>query len=721
MSNNAPTLTPRGEGEKLFSEFSFPSYQEWYDAAVASLKGAPFEKKVITKTYEDIDLQPMYWQHEIKDLPHIDTMPGSAPFVRGTKADGFLINPWNICQAISCSTPEEFNKAAVHDLERGQTGLQVVLDPAVKLGQDPGRAKAEDVGAMGLSAACAGDFAKALAGVDTANIPMFVNAGATALPIASLMAAGQLVSGKFAASLAGCVGADPLGELAAKGAIPISLNAAYDSMTALLMWAKSNARHVRTIIASGSPYHDAGASATQELAFAMATAVEYVRAMQERGVEFDVIAPKVCFSFSVGGHFFMEIAKLRAARILWTQIADAFGGNEESQKLFMFARTSAWTKTLCDPYVNMLRNTTECFAAAMGGADMVYVAPFDEVARQPNEFSRRVSRNLQIVLQEESRFTQPVDPSGGSWFVETLTDTVAEKAWGIFQEIEKAGGMAKALEQDLPQSLCADVAAQKAKNVKKRKDVFVGTNMYANLAETPLEVPAMDHAALQSQRAAQVEEFCKAAGNGGDMLKALEEAMKDSPAAPETMDKAVAAAQAGASLSAIFGTLEAGSGSVTPLAIHRGSEPFESLRFAMDKHIKETGQRVKIFLANMGPIPQHKARADFSGGFFQPGGFEMVENTGFQTPEDCAQAFADSGAKIAIICSTDKAYPEVVPPLAKLLKEKVSGAFVLLAGKPAKDLEQSYRDAGMDDYIFMGADCYTLLLNLQKRSGLTHE
>ena len=721
MSNNAPTLTPRGEGEKLFAEFSFPSYQEWYDAAVASLKGAPFEKKVITKTYEDIDLQPMYWQQEIKDLPHIDTMPGSAPFVRGTKADGFLINPWTICQAISCSMPEDFNQAALHDLNRGQTGLQVVLDPPTKLGQDPGQAKMEEVGAMGLSAACAGDFAKAMAGVDTANIPLFLNAGAVALPVASLMAAGQLVTGKFAASLAGCVGADPLGELAGKGSIPTSLTGAYDSMAALLIWAKSNARHVRTIIASGSPYHDAGASATQELAFAMATAVEYVRAMQERGVDFDVIAPKICFSFSVGGHFFMEIAKLRAARVLWAQIAEAFGGTGESQKLFMFARTSAWTKTLCDPYVNMLRNTTECFAAAMGGADMVYVAPFDELARQPNEFSRRVSRNAQIVLQEECRFTQPVDPSGGSWFVEVLTDKVAEKAWGIFQEIEKAGGMAKALEQGLPQSMCADVAAQKAKNIKKRKDVLVGTNMYANLAESPLEVPQVDHAALQSERAAQVEAFCKEAGNGGEMLKVLQDAMKATPAAPETMDKAVAAAQAGASLSAIMGTMDTTPASVAPLAIHRGAEIFENLRTAMDKHVQKTGGRVKIFLANMGPIPQHKARADFSQGFFIPGGFEMVDNTGFKTPEECAQAFADSGAEIAIICSTDKAYPEIVPPLAKLLKEMVSGAYVLLAGKPAKDLEQSYRDAGMDDYIYMGADCHSLLLTLQKRSGLTHE
>ncbi|MBI9077290.1 MAG: acyl-CoA mutase large subunit family protein [Desulfatibacillum sp.] len=721
MSNNAPTLSPKGEGEKLFSEFSFPSYQEWYDAAVASLKGAPFEKKVITKTYEDIDLQPMYWQQEIKDLPHIDTMPGSAPFVRGTKAEGFLIHPWTICQAISCSSPEEFNKAALHDLEKGQTGLQVVLDPPTKRGQAPGQAKAEEVGAMGLSAACAGDFATAMAGVDTANIPLFLNAGAVALPVASLIAAGQLCTGKFAASLAGCVGADPLGELAAEGSIPVSLAGAYDSMAALLMWAKSNARHVRTIIASGSPYHDAGASATQELAFAMATAAEYIRAMQARGEDIDVIAPKICFSFSVGGHFFMEISKLRAARVLWAQIVEAFGGNEESQKMFMFARTSAWTKTLCDPYVNMLRNTTECFAAAMGSADMVYVAPFDELARQPNEFSRRVSRNAQIVLQEECRFTQPVDASGGSWFVEVLTDKVAEKAWGIFQEVEKAGGMAKALEQGLPQSMCADVAGKKASNIKKRKDVLVGTNMYANLTEKVLDVPTVDHAALKSQRAAQVEAFCKEAGNGGDMLKTLAQAMQEAPAAPETMDKAVAAAQAGASLSAIMGTMDTTPATVTPLNIHRGAELFESLRTAMDRHVAKTGGRVKIFLANMGPIPQHKGRADFAQGFFIPGGFEIVDNTGFQTPEDCARAFADSGAEIAIICSTDKAYPEIVPPLAKLLKEKVSGATVLLAGKPAKDLEQSYRDAGMDDYIFLGADCHALLLTLQKRSGLTHE
>ena len=221
----------------------------------------------------------------------------------------------------------------------------------------------------------------------------------------------------------------------------------------------------------------------------------------------DDAAPRIRFAFSIGSNFFMEIARLRAARLLWAKIVQAFGGGEEAQKMSIHARTSAWNQTVYDPYVNLLRATTEAFSSAVGGCDSLHVSPFDELVRAPDEFSRRIARNTHTVLREESQVTRTVDPAGGSWYVETLTDAVGHKTWAIFQEIEKQGGMAKALAAGWPQAQVADTAAKRAANIAKRKDIFVGSNMYPNLKETRLEPTPVDARAVQAERAAALKQF----------------------------------------------------------------------------------------------------------------------------------------------------------------------------------------------------------------------
>ncbi|MEW5735710.1 MAG: methylmalonyl-CoA mutase family protein, partial [Thermodesulfobacteriota bacterium] len=550
----------RKEDKGLFDEFTAPTYDEWYKEAVASLKGESFEKKVITKTYEDIDVKPLYLRQDIENLAAAYSLPGFSPYLRSDEAAGYLERPWRIAQAVAEPAPQRFSQVAAKEVARGQDALLLSLCPAARRCEDPAGADLADFD-RGLAAFTAADFAAALSGLDMADLPLFLSCGATALPALALVAAN--VDPK---SLAGAVTADPLAELAREGSLPLPLAAAYNSMAQCTQWAIGNAPGLRTIEVSAAPYHDAGASAVQELAYALATGTLYLSAMAERGISVDNAAPRFVFNFSVGRNMFMEIAKLRAARALWAQAVAAMGGNAEAQKMYLCARTSFWTKTAYDPYVNLLRNTIEAFSAVMGGARAITVTPFDAVVRHPDEFSRRVSRNLQLLLREEARFTRPVDPLGGSYALESLTDSVSRRAWAAFQEIQKQGGMETALLTGAPQKACAATAAKKAAAVAKRKDVFVGVNMYPNAQEPSLADAAPDLAAI------------KKAAVSGVKKAAFTKELADIGSQP--VSTAIAAAKAGASLAQILGAMQKPGSpvGVEKLSIRRGAEAFENLR-----------------------------------------------------------------------------------------------------------------------------------------------
>ena len=522
-------------------EFPIPSYADWKAEAEATLKGAPFEKKLVTKTFEGLDIQPIYRKEDLEGLQHLGSLPGQAPYVRGTDASAH----WEINEAGPCTQ-----------------------------------------------------------------------------------------------------GFDPLARLV-RGTLDQSLDAAFDEL------AKAERVGVST-----RPYHNAGGNAVQELAFAIATGVEYLRQAEKRGVALDQIAPKFVFGFAMGSDFFMGIAKLRAARLLWARVVAASGGNADAQKMRIYASTSLWNKTKLDPYVNMLRNTTEAFSAVVGGADNLYVAPFDEVVRTPDDFSKRIARNTQIILAEECHFDHVVDPAGGSYYVETLTAQLANAAWAIFQQIEQAGGMVKALEAGIPQKQVKAVAAKKAEAVAQRRLSLIGTNVYANATEKPLEGIA---------------------------------------------EKSPCGCHCGGHTSAYP--------NVETLVSVRGSEPFENLRAAVSASSKK-----KVFLANMGPLRQHKARADFSTGFFQPGGYEVLENRGFQTVDEAAAAATASGAQIVVICSTDDTYPEIVPALVPKLK--AANFFVVLAGYPTEHIE-AFKAAGVDEFIHLRANCFQVLSGIATKLGIT--
>lgn len=707
------------EDLNLLEEFPPHTHGQWLATVEKQLKGAPFEKVLVKKTYEGIDIRPMYFATDIEDLPHMDSLPGEAPFVRGTGAAGAVVNSWEIAQEICDPDPETFNASVRLDTGRGQNALNIPLDRASRKGLNPDQAEAEQVGEGGFSLATVADLQTALAGIDLAALPITLHPGASATPAAALLAAFMQRGKKDLAALTGCIGADPLGVLAEEGTLPMPMEIAFQEMARVTTWAKEAAPNLGTIAINVAPFRESGGNAVQEVAYALATAVTYIREMQKFGISPEDSAGRMTVFFSIGADFFMEIAKFRAARILWERMTSAFGCTGETLKLRMHGRTARWNKTVVDPYVNMLRVSTEAFSGIAGGCDSMHVSPFDEVFRTPDDFSRRIARNVQIILRDEGHFDRVVDPAGGCWYVESITDELAEKAWKTFQEIEEAGGMLKYLEQGIPQAKTAEVAEKRAKNIAIRKDRFVGTNMYPNVTEVPLDTRPVDREALKSSRVSQVA----AAMEVSDM-NALEENRKllhatHSGADGGFMNTAIAFAAAGGTLGEIASAIHL-SGErirIEPLKIHRGAAPFERLRKTTEGYTEAMGVPPKIFLANMGPIPLHKPRSEFSSGFYTVGAFEMVTNDGFETVEAAAEAFFTSSAGALIICSTDPTYPDLVPPLARLIKERKPDAYIVLAGFPKEHIE-AFRAAGVDEFLHMRSNALELLETMQKKLGV---
>ncbi|RME97015.1 MAG: methylmalonyl-CoA mutase, partial [Chloroflexi bacterium] len=668
-------------------------------------------------TYEGITLQPIYRAKDMAGLPHLNSLPGQPPALRGSRA---AAKPWLIAQRIPYSTAAEFNAALRADLARGQTAVYLPLDVAGTKGLDPEEAAPGEVGVGGVAISTVDDLAAALEGVDLETTPLFLGAPCTAVPTLALLLALLRRLGKPARILRGSLEMDPLGALAQYGEYPRSVAGGYDKMANLLYWAVSRAPQLQIVTVHGQPYANAGASVVQELAFVLATAVEYLREMNARELPVNAVAPHIRLALSIGSNYFMEVAKLRAARVLWAKAVKAMGGSRAAQKATIHAETGTSNKTTLDPHVNLLRVTTEAFAAAVGGADSLHTHPFDTAFGLPDEFSRRIARNTQLILQHEAHLTRVIDPAGGAWAVESLTDAVARNAWTLFRQVEAQGGMLAALQAGFPQAQVAQTAAERTKNLAVRKDVLVGTNRYPNLAETLPPRRRPDAAALQQTRAKYVDDF----RNGLDVTQRTTIMAQLGHAVTSQRDAAIRAAVdaavAGATLGELARALRSGDrtpATVTPLKPFRAAAPFEALRDVAKDYAAQHGHRPQVFLANIGPVPRHKARADFAADFFRVGGFEIQSGPGAESPESAAQAALDSGAPVVVICGADDDYPAVVPPLAQAVKQANPDIAVLLAGLP-KDQLDTYKAAGVDEFIHLRANVVEILSGLYEGLGV---
>ena len=459
--------------EVPLDEFTPPTYEEWKQACVELLKGAPFEKKMFT-----------YFRAATEEIQP-KTFPGMGDYIRGAKVNGYVKNAWGIAQACDETMPEENNELLKHEIDKGSTIYNVKLDCATKRNVDA--RNCDHPGKGGVSLTTLEDVEKLLNGLKLDKYPLYVYAGQSSLPVMALIVAAVKKNGGDVSKLKGVVGANPIAELVANGELSQSLDKLFDEAATAAKWSIKNAPELKTFFVNSDVFSNGGANDIQELAYTLSAAVAYLRALLDRGLTIDEAAKQIMFGFSAGANFFMQVAKFRAVRPIWAEIIKAFGGNEESQKIHVHARPALFFKTVYDPYVNMLRNTSEIFSAVVGGVESFENAPFDEPIRKGDEFSRRIARNVQIILQEEFGLLQPIDPAGGSWAVENLTKQVKEKVWAEFQNIEGKGGIVEALKSGYVQDEIEKVLEARLKALATRKDRIVGSNMYPNMTEERLD------------------------------------------------------------------------------------------------------------------------------------------------------------------------------------------------------------------------------------------
>ena len=698
----------------LGQDFSAPSYDDWKAEVEKALKGAPFDKKMLTKTYEGITLQPIYTRQDWPAAGDPSGFPGAMPFTRGRTATVNSQFGWDLRQVHVHPDLKAANEGILTDLQRGVSSLVLKLDLAGQAGFDGDAAEAADLaGQDGLMVYSVDDLDQVLAGVDLKAAAVAVDGGAQFLAAAALLSALWRRRGIAAVEARGAFNADPLGVLAANGALPYTIDAALKRVGDLAAHTAAAYPNVTSVRVDSSPYHCAGASESDDLAVSMATAVAYLRAFTDAGLDVDAACRQIAFAYEVSCEFFLSIAKLRAARKIWSRIAEASGASESARGMAIHAVTAQRMMTRRDPWVNMLRVTTAAFAGAVAGADSITAKAFDAATRPADAFARRIARNTQVTLQEESYLSKVVDPAGGSWYIESLTDQLARTAWARFQEIEKAGGIVAALQSGLIRGWVDATWAEREKNLARRKDQITGVSEFPNVHEKPVEKPDFDLAGLRAATATRLA----AVRQGGGSIDAVTAAVSGNAGALAAA--CAEAAAGGATIGALAKALAGGGGVAIDAFPHRRlASVFEALRDAADAHKDRTGALPAIFLANLGPIAQHTARATYAKNFFEVGGIQALPTEGFDKPESCAKAFIDSGASLAILCGSDPQYEEFVAAFAPALKN-AGCTKLFLAGNPG-DKKQQYGDAGVDDFIYMGCNLLETLRATLAHLGVTN-
>jgi len=688
----------------LTEEFPTQTYATWRELAERDLKGAPFEKRLVTRLLEGISVQPLYVAEA--GAPNDPGYPGNAPYLRGASPLGTARGNWQIVQEHRHANPRVANAAILTDLQHGATAALISLAPRL-LDSTPsnrcgcgGGVLVDDVDQLD---ALLRDVDLATSSVQIAGSTGFYSAAAS-------LAALQERRGIEPAKRLGAFNADPLGALAARGISYRSAELALAQAAGIAAATSRSFVRMTALQVSTVPYDNAGAHAVQELAAAIATGVAYLRACEAQGMALEAAAGQIQFTLAVGCDQFLEIAKLRALRALWNRVLEACGVPSAQRPIRLHARTSRRVLTKRDPWVNLLRATIGCFAAAVGGAELITVLPFDDALGPSDDFARRIARNVQVVLAEESQIGRVADPAGGSFYVESLTRALAEHAWSTFQSIEAEGGMLAALRSGWLKRAIDATHEQRQKDLAKRKWPVTGVSEFPALHEQAVTREPYDSAELE--HAIKVARAERAANTStGSLLQGVATANGSSQFA-----NAVTALLAGATRDQVERALGDQQETVEQFHLRRFAAGFEKLRDASDAALREQGKRPRIFLANMGPIAVHTARAGFSQNFFEAGGFEAITNDGFASTEQAVAAYEASGCHLAVICSSDAWYESGAAPLATALK-RAGVRTLFLAGNPGAQ-EKAYREAGIDQFIFMGCDVLTTLTQLAQAEGL---
>ena len=592
----------------LLNDFPAVSTERWMEAVTKDLKGAEFEKRLVWRTNEGFNVQPFYRADNIETLQTTDVKPAAFPYVRSTKAG----NEWFVRQDMDVQNVTDANKKALDLLNKGVASL------GFKLKKDE------------LSA----DYiAQLLNGIQAEAVELnFTICVSRAADLAKILVEYYNSKGYEPHKLVGSINCDPINRMLLKGKnlskqmVVEKTKAVVEALAPLFLY--------KAVGVNAVTLSNAGAYCAQELGYALAWGNEYLSGLVEAGVPTALAAKKIKFTFGVGSNYFMEIAKFRAARLLWALIVDAYqpkcpredcestvnGICKCAAKMRIHAETSQFNMTIFDANVNMLRTQTEAMSATLGGVDSLTVLPYDIIFKTPDDFSERIARNQQLLLKEESHFDKITDPAAGSYYIETLTNEIAAQAWKLFLEVEDKGGFFEMVKSGEVQKAVKATAANRLKNVSSRREVLLGTNQFPNFTETA------------SQKLEQ--KTCRSCGCSSN-----------------------------------------DNGAIETLPCVRGAEEFETLRFAT-----ESGKRPKVFMLTIGNLAMRLARAQFSSNFFACAGYEIIDNLGFKTVEEGVNAAMDKKADIVVLCSSDDEYAEYAPQAFELLKDK---AILVVAGAPA--------------------------------------
>ena len=680
------------------------SKDQWSEIAAKELRGKALDD-LTWQTLEGIPVQPLYTAEDTADLPHMGGIPGQAPYTRGVKATMYAGRPWTIRQYAGFSTAEESNAFYRKALEAGQQGVSVAFDLATHRGYDSDHPRVEgDVGKAGVAIDSVEDMKILFDGIplDKVSVSMTMN-GAVIPILANFIVTGE-EQGHDKALLAGTIQNDILKEFMVRNTYVYPPEASMRIIADIIGYTSENMPKFNSISISGYHMQEAGANLVQELAFTIADGREYVRTAIAAGMDVDKFAPRLSFFFAIGMNFFMEAAKLRAARLLWSRVMAEFEPqNPKSSMLRTHCQTSGVSLQEQDPYNNVIRTAYEAMSAVLGGTQSLHTNALDEAIALPTDFSSRIARNTQLILQEETGVTNVVDPLAGSYYVETLTHELAEQAWALIEEVEELGGMTKAVASGMPKLRIEETAAKRQAMIDRGTEVIVGVNKYRKDNEDPIDIRDIDNDEVRKAQVARID-ATKAARDDAACETALAEVSRRAAEGGNLLDAAVEAARARATVGEISMAMEKVFGrhraEVKTLAgvygaAYEGDAGFAAIQKSVEDFAEEEGRRPRMLVVKMGQ-DGHDRGAKVIATAFADIGFDVDVGPLFQTPAEAAQDAIDNDVHVIGISSQAAGHKTLAPKLVAALKEAGAEDILVICGGviPQQDYQFLY-DSGV--------------------------
>jgi len=678
--------------------------QLWTELATKELRGKPLED-LTWKTLEGINVKPLYTEADLEGLEHLGGIPGEGPFTRGVKATMYAGRPWTIRQYAGFSTAEESNAFYRKALAAGQQGVSVAFDLATHRGYDSDHPRVEgDVGKAGVAIDSVEDMKILFDGIPLDKISVSMTMNGAVIPIlANFIVTGE-EQGHDRAVLSGTIQNDILKEFMVRNTYVYPPEPSMRIIADIIEYTSNEMPKFNSISISGYHMQEAGANLVQELAFTLADGREYVRAAIARGMDVDKFAGRLSFFFAIGMNFFMEAAKLRAARLLWHRIMEEFEPkNPKSSMLRTHCQTSGVSLQEQDPYNNVVRTAYEAMAAALGGTQSLHTNALDEAIALPTEFAARIARNTQLILQEETGVTNVVDPLAGSYYVESLTAELADEAWKLIQEVEELGGMTAAVNSGMPKLRIEESAAKRQAMIDRGEEVIVGVNKYRLDKQDPIDIMDIDNAAV---RDSQIARLARIRGERDDAAcaAALAEVERRAAEGGNLLEAAVDAARARASVGEISMAMENVFGrhraEVRTLAgvygaAYEGDAGFAAIQKSVEDFATDEGRRPRMLVVKMGQ-DGHDRGAKVIATAFADIGFDVDVGPLFQTPEEAAQDAVDNDVHVVGISSQAAGHKTLAPKLVAALEAADAKEIIVICGGviPQQDYQFLY-DAGV--------------------------